>query len=80
MLNLDRKIKTKDDTKLIANRIKQAMGKNYDMKSLAEHTGASYSNIREILDARVTPKVTTIIAISRVLDVSMDWLCGLRED
>lgn len=77
---IQKKTKHKNESKEIALRIKQAMGKNYDTKSLAEHCGIGYQAMRNILAAEVAPRISTIIQIARVLDASIDWLCGLKEE
>ncbi|WP_238148435.1 helix-turn-helix domain-containing protein [Anoxybacillus sp. ST70] len=65
-----------DDVKVvISKRIKQRLKQlNLKQKDLAEQTGQSKSTINKIVNGTVTPRVDLLIPISRVLDVSIDWL------
>ena len=47
---------------------------NLKQKDLVEQTGHSKSTINKIVNGTVTPRIDLLIPISRVLDVSIDWL------
>ncbi len=60
---------------VISKRIKQRLKQlNLKQKDLVEQTGHSKSTINKIVNGTVTPRVDLLIPISRVLDVSIDWL------
>ncbi len=60
---------------VISKRIKQRLKQlNLKQKDLVEQTGHSKSTINKIVNRTVTPRVDLLIPISRVLDVSIDWL------
>jgi transcriptional regulator with XRE-family HTH domain len=72
------------DMNLLADRLRTArIKKEYTQKQLAEMTGVSsvmisaYENKKT--DSGKNPTLCNIVAISKALDVSIDWLCGLSE-
>ncbi|MCG3083251.1 helix-turn-helix domain-containing protein, partial [Anoxybacillus sp. LAT27] len=60
---------------VISKRIKQRLKQlNLKQKDLVEQTGQPKSTINKIVNGTVTPRVDLLIPISKVLDVSIDWL------
>lgn len=47
---------------------------------LSEMTGISNSTISTYIRMARTPSIWRVVEIAKVLDVSVDWLCGLTED
>ncbi|WP_231563647.1 helix-turn-helix domain-containing protein [Anoxybacillus sp. KU2-6(11)] len=70
-----------DDVKgVISKRIKQRLKQlNLKQKDLVEQTGQSKSTVNKIVNGIVTPRVDLLIPISRVLDVSIDWLVANEQ-
>lgn len=66
---------------IISERIKQRLKQlNLKQKDLVEQTGQSKSTINKIVNGTVTPRVDLLIPISRVLDVSIDWLVANEKE
>lgn len=68
-----------DEYKLMRERIKEAMKDKYDMKQLAKACDITYQTIWVLLTKQKTPNLSTIIRIAEALNVSLDWLTGLRD-
>lgn len=70
-----------DVKQLLSKRIKQRL-KELDLKQkdLIEKTGQPKSTISKIINGVVTPRIDILIPISRVLNVSIDWLVREQED
>lgn len=69
-----------DDWELIRSRIKEALADaNMTAKELSELTSVTYQSIWQTITGRTTPRLITIMEIARGLNVSIDWLCGMRE-
>ncbi|WP_148205034.1 helix-turn-helix domain-containing protein [Anoxybacillus flavithermus] len=71
-----------DDVKgVISKRIKQRLEQlNLKQKDLVEQTGQPKSTINKIVNGTVTPRVDLLIPISKVLDVSIDWLVANERE
>ncbi|MCX8047641.1 helix-turn-helix domain-containing protein [Anoxybacillus ayderensis] len=73
-------VKVNDVKDVISKRIKQRLKQlNLKQKDLVEQTGHSKSTINKIVNGTVTPRVDLLIPISRVLDVSIDWLVANEQ-
>lgn len=46
---------------------------------LARRIGVRHVQIVEYEKGRKTPSVETLIALAKVLECSLDWLCGLTD-
>ncbi|MCG6170470.1 helix-turn-helix transcriptional regulator [Anoxybacillus sp. LAT_35] len=66
---------------VISKRIKQRLKQlNLKQKDLVEQTGQPKSTINKIVNGTVTPRVDLLIPISKVLDVSIDWLVANERE
>ncbi|MBB5326130.1 transcriptional regulator with XRE-family HTH domain [Anoxybacillus tepidamans] len=71
----------KDVKQLLSNRIKRRLKElNLKQKDLIEKTGHPKSTVSKIVNGAVTPRIDVLIPISKVLDVSIDWLVCEKED
>lgn len=50
------------------------------MKDIAEREGINTGGLSEMENDKYLPSAPTLIALSRALDVSVDWLLGLSQD
>lgn len=57
---------------------RQALG--LTMKDIADREGINTGGLSELENDRYLPSAPTLIALSRALDVSVDWLLGLSQD
>lgn len=74
-------VNVNDIKAIISERIKQRLKQlNLKQKDLVEQTGQSKSTINKIVNGTVTPRVDLLIPISRVLDVSIDWLVANEKE
>ena len=75
---------TSDDLqlrKVIAKRLWSAMtDQNMTQIDLSEQSGVSKNTLNSILYEKQTASITTMVAISKALYVSLDHLCGVSED
>lgn len=61
--------------KELARRIKaQRKYKGYTQEQVAELIGITYSSYVKIENAFQTPSLVTLATISKVLEISLDWL------
>ncbi len=66
---------TKNELKLMANRIKERrLELSFTQEEIAEIIELSYSSYTKIENAFQTPSLDTIIAISKTLNISLDYL------
>jgi len=64
-------------SKQIKKRLKEL---NMKQKDLIEKTGQPKSTISKVINGVVTPRIDVIIPISKVLNVSIDWLVHEQKD
>lgn len=57
---------------------RQALG--LTLKDIADREGINTGGLSEMENDKYLPSAPTLIALSRALDVSVDWLLGLRQD
>lgn len=70
-----------DETAIFAKRMKEARGKNgLKQKELAEKIGVTPQTISAYEKAGKAPTMDNAISIAKILDVSLDWLCGIDRD
>lgn len=74
-----------ENSSVFARRLKETrQKKNFTQKALAEKIGitaATLSSYEAIEDSkRKSPTIENAASIARVLNVSLDWLCGLSEE
>ena len=50
------------------------------LKDIADREGLHTGNLSELENDKYLPSVPALIALSRALDVSVDWLLGLTQD
>lgn len=50
------------------------------LKDVADREGLHTGNLSELENDKYLPSVPALIALSRALDVSVDWLLGLSQD
>lgn len=56
------------------------MQEHLTKNALAERAGMSVPGMYNILCGRCNPSLFCAMNIAKALDVSLDWLCGLKED
>ena len=62
-------------------RLKQAVAdSNLSMTDISRKSGLSRSRLWSYLIDDVSPSVYSLARLSKTLDVSSDWLLGLKED
>lgn len=72
---------TKNELKFMANRIKERrIELSFTQEQIAELIELSYSSYTKIENAFQTPSLDTIIAISKILDISLDYLIFGNEE
>lgn len=75
---------TTDDIQLrktIANRLWSSMtDQGITQVDLAEQSGVSKNTVNSILYEKQTASISVMVAISKALYVSIDYLCGVSED
>ena len=75
---------TVDDIQLrktIASRLWSAMSdQSLTQVDLAEQSGVSKNTVNNILYEKQTASISVMVAISKALYVSIDYLCGVSED
>lgn len=64
-------------SKQIKKRLKEL---NMRQKDLIEKTGQPKSTISKVINGVVTPRIDVIIPVSKVLNVSIDWLVHEHEE
>lgn len=66
---------TKNELKQMADRIKERrIELNFTQEEVSELIDLSYSSYTKIENAFQTPSLDTLISISRILDISIDYL------
>lgn len=75
---------TVDDIQLrktIASRLWSTMtDQSLTQVDLAEQSGVSKNTVNNILYEKQTASISVMVAISKALYVSIDYLCGVSED
>lgn len=75
---------TTDDIQLrktIANRLWSSMDdQGITQVDLAKQSGVSESTVSSILYEKQTASISVIVAISRAIFISIDYLCGVSDD
>lgn len=62
------------------NRLKSALGqRNITQIGLSEMTGISKTNINRYVQDEFEPNCTSLRLICNALEISADWLLGLKE-
>ena len=65
---------------MIAERLKEAMQKKgYNQKILSQKTGITESAICRYLQGTRTAREEALIILSKELEVSIDWLLGVKK-
>ena len=67
--------------KVIAKRLWSSMtDQGLTQVDLAEQSGVSKNTVNNILYEKQTASIAVMVAISKALYVSIDYLCGVSED
>ena len=67
--------------KVIAKRLWSSMtDQGLTQVDLAEQSGVSKNTVNNILYEKQTASISVMVAISKALYVSIDYLCGVSED
>ena len=76
-------MRTKNDPEvanLFVERLRQAMkDRGMSQSELARRIGVRTPTVNQYLCKRKFPMMTTAVRIADALDVSLDWLCGVKE-
>ena len=63
---------------MLLREIREEMG--FSQKELAKQMGVSPTNIYNYESGRTEPNIDTLIKLSKILNVSVDYLLGLEDD
>lgn len=70
-----------DEAAIFAKRMKEAREKKgLKQKELAEKIGVTPQTISAYEKTGKAPTMDNAISIAKILDVSLDWLCGINQD
>lgn len=63
---------------MLLREIREEMG--FSQKELAKQMGVSPTNIYNYESGRTEPNIDTLIKLSKILNVSVDYLLGIEDD